>query len=78
MAFVCQHLLTGTSTGWNEKDEYIFDEEDEYWDCISAWCDECENFRVEHDGWDEKSEEFAGIKLVCEKCALSIKKTNLK
>ena len=78
MAFVCHHFLEKQNIGWNEKEEYIFDEDDEFWDCISAWCDECENYRIENDGWDEDSEKFADITLVCESCALKFKEENLK
>lgn len=78
MAFVCHHFLKKENIGWNEKEEYIFDEDDEFWDCISAWCDKCESYRVKNDGWDEKSEMFADIQLVCENCALKYKQANSK
>lgn len=78
MAFVCHHFLEKQNIGWNENDESDFDEDDEFSDCISAWCNECEEYRLENDGWDEESEKFAGITLVCEACALKFKKANLK
>ena len=82
MAFVCCHLLKGEKVGWNEPDEYIYEEDDdeydaEYDDCINAWCDNCEEVLARCGGWNDESEAFADIKLVCENCALKFKKANL-
>jgi hypothetical protein len=77
-AFVCQHFLTGEKVGWNEPDEYEYNEDDEFAGCINAWCDECEEFVNKIGEWNEESETFANIRLVCENCALNFKEANLK
>jgi hypothetical protein len=77
-AFLCHHLLSGEIVGWNEPDEYTKDEDDDFYGCINAWCDECEKFAIETVDWTEESEAFANIQLVCEGCALSFKELNLE
>ena len=49
------------------------DEED-----FQAWCDDCEKIRIKYDGWNEKSETFAKIKLICENCFFDLKNFNIK
>ncbi|KFC19923.1 DUF6882 domain-containing protein [Chryseobacterium sp. FH1] len=75
-AFVCQHLELDSKKGFEESFETFpgMDLEDD--DDFSAWCDECERKRIECDGWNDKSEEFAKIKLVCEDCYFEMKKSN--
>ena len=75
-AFLCHHLLTGSLVGWNEPDAYE-EQGDEFDGCINAWCDECEKVANASGGWNDESEAFANIKLVCEGCAISIKQFNL-
>ena len=75
-AFVCHHLLSGERVGWNEPDEYD-DEADEFAGCINAWCDECEGVANAGGGWNDETEAFADIRLVCETCALRFKEFNL-
>ncbi|MDR4954648.1 hypothetical protein REB14_20900 [Chryseobacterium sp. ES2] len=75
-AFVCQHLDLETPKGFEEAfDTYkgmdLEEEED-----LQAWCSECEKIRNEYDGWDEESEKFAGITLVCENCYFELKEFN--
>lgn len=43
---------------------------------FQAWCSECEKERIKADGWNDKSMEFAKIKLVCERCYFDIKEIN--
>lgn len=75
-AFICQHLSKNKFTGFEEAfPTYIGmpqDEEDDF----QAWCDECEKVRARCDGWNDESMEFAGIKLVCERCYFEIKEFN--
>ena len=56
-AFVCQHLSCETSRGFEEAFETYkgmeLDEDDDF----QAWCNECEKIRVEHNGWNEESED---------------------
>ncbi|MDR6921946.1 MULTISPECIES: DUF6882 domain-containing protein [Chryseobacterium] len=75
-AYVCQHLNLETPVGFEEAfDTYkgmeLDDEED-----FQAWCNDCEKIRIKYDGWDEESEKFAKIKLVCEDCYFEMKKLN--
>ncbi|MDR6528926.1 hypothetical protein J2787_004365 [Chryseobacterium rhizosphaerae] len=75
-AFVCQHLNLETPKGFEEAFEtYLgmdLDEDDDF----QAWCSECEKVRIEYNGWNDESEEFAGIKLVCENCYFELKNFN--
>ena len=76
MAFVCHHLLSGQPVGWNEPEEYPEDEDDEFAGCINAWCDECEDVVNAAGEWNDETEAFADIRLICENCALQIKRLN--
>lgn len=76
-AFLCHHLLEEENVGWNEPEEYGYEEDDEFAGCINAWCDKCEEVAIKCGGWNEESESFADIKLVCENCALKFKQANL-
>ncbi len=62
--FVCKHLIGGEKLGFNlgYDPENI---DDLYPD---AWCNECERVLEEEGEWNEKSEEFAGIKILCSHC----------
>ncbi len=75
-AFICQHLDLKNPKGFEESfDTYKgmeLDEEDDF----AAWCDECERVRMKYNGWNEDSEEFAKIKLVCEDCYFELKDFN--
>lgn len=77
-AFICHHLLENENVGWNEPEEYLNDEDDEFAGCINAWCDECETVANNGGGWNDETEAFADIRLVCENCALKFKKVNLR
>ena len=45
-------------------------------DELNAWCDACDEVLVEAGEWNEKSEAFAKIKLVCDRCFFEMKKLN--
>lgn len=64
--YVCQHLVRALQTG--EKVGF-------FWSGGSrgdAWCSACEAVRILEGGttgdWNQRSEEFAGIKLLCGAC----------
>ena len=62
--FVCQHLIGGEKLGFNlgydtENPDGLFPD---------AWCDECESVLEAEGEWNDKSEEFAEIKLLCSHC----------
>lgn len=75
-AFVCQHLNLKEVNGFEEAFETYqgmdLEEDGEF----CAWCDECEKVRIEKDGWNDESEKFANIKLICEDCYFELKDFN--
>lgn len=77
-AFICHHFLEEEKVGWNEPEEYSYEEDDEFAGCLNAWCDKCEVVANEGGGWNEETEAFADIQLVCKNCALKFKEANLK
>ena len=59
--FVCRHIATGSRQGFNYGNL-----EDPRPD---AWCDACDRALMEHGGeWNDVSEAFAGITLICSEC----------
>ncbi|WP_419870189.1 DUF6882 domain-containing protein [Chryseobacterium sp. CT-SW4] len=75
-AYVCQHLNLDTPGGFEEAfDTFPGMELDDEKD-FQAWCDECEKVRLQYKGWNEESEEFANIKLICEDCYFELKEFN--
>ena len=77
IAFVCKHLNNKEKVGFEEAFETFEDMELLEDDDFQAWCDECEVVRQKEDGWNDKSMEFASIKVVCEKCFFEMKELNL-
>ena len=77
IAFVCKHLNHVTKVGFEEAFDTFEDMELSDDDDFQAWCSECELVRQKEDGWNEASEAFAEIKLVCEKCYFEMKELNL-
>jgi hypothetical protein len=75
-AFVCSHLLDALrardalSLGFHEG-EPDPDHDEPYEPC--AWCDSCEEVRVAAGGWNEDSQAFVSIHLVCFECFDSIR-----
>jgi hypothetical protein len=71
-AFVCEHLAKSLDTG--EKVGF-------FWSGGSrgdAWCSTCEEVRIREGGinaaWNERSEKFANIKLLCGACYDQLRK----
>ena len=76
-AFICRHLNKKTKVGFEESFETyenmeLFDDDD-----LQAWCSECEQVRQKEGEWNDKSMEFAQIKVVCEDCYFEMKELNL-
>ena len=73
-AFVCQHLNKDTYTGFHEpfESDPQIEEDDDY----QAWCDECEKVRLREGEWNDVSEGFAKIRLICDQCFFQIKARN--
>ena len=72
--YVCQHLAFGTRCGfhWGVDEEYP----DELWP--DAWCDACEQARQADNGWSERSEALAAVRLVCDGCYERARERNWK
>jgi len=74
-AFVCQHLITSEFPGFWES--FDSDSTKKYVDGeLNAWCDECDKILLEQGEWNDMSEAFAKIKLICDACFFEMKKLN--
>jgi hypothetical protein len=62
--FVCRHLVAQSGTGFNVPDEPVNPE----WPFRQAWCDECDALLMRVGEWNDESEAFAGITMICEIC----------
>jgi hypothetical protein len=64
--FVCQHLVRALGTA--ERVGFFWSGEPRG----DTWCSACEDVRIREGGvtgdWNERSEKFAGIKLLCGAC----------
>jgi hypothetical protein len=72
-AFVCQHLNKNNKTGFHEPYSDKSDPNQE----LQAWCDECEKVLSAEGEWNDKSESFAKVTLICDACFFEIKHLNL-
>lgn len=74
ITFACRHLLKSLST---KKRVGFFNSSEPRGD---AWCNACDAVRIREGGksgdWNERSEAFAGIKIVCGQCYDRIRKLN--
>ena len=72
--FVCQHLVKSLSTRVRAG---FFNSREPRGD---AWCRACEEIRIREDGesgdWNERSEQFAGISLLCGGCYDEVRALN--
>lgn len=63
-AFVCRHLNLETAVGFVEG--YDPDAPDDpVW---QAWCAECDRVLEREGEWNDRSEAFAGVRMVCRGC----------
>jgi hypothetical protein len=72
VTFVCNHLVHGEKLGFNCG--YGEDEPDAIYP--DAWCDECEKVLNIEGEWNDKSESFADIKIVCSSCYEDLRERN--
>ena len=73
--FVCQHLAEGAENlGFNVG----YDEDDPDAHYPDAWCGDCEKAWQAEGEWNDKSEAFAQIKVVCSDCYELIRSNNWK
>jgi hypothetical protein len=74
-AYVCQHLSLHTPVGFYEP--FDSDPTKAYKnDELNAWCDACDKVLTEVGEWNDESEAFAGITMVCDRCFFNMKKLN--
>ncbi|MBO2008977.1 hypothetical protein [Hymenobacter negativus] len=74
-AYVCQHLNLKTPVGFYEpfaSDPSVIYSDDE----LNAWCNACDEVLTRVGEWNEESESFAKIKLVCDVCFFDMKELN--
>jgi hypothetical protein len=69
-AYVCCHLVPcgPAPLGFHEPDPDP-DEPDD----LQAWCDACDEVLEQHGEWNDESEAFAKIRLVCEFCFAALR-----
>lgn len=70
--FLCRHLVEGEKKGFNLG----YDPENPDDLHPDAWCDECESILEAEGEWNDKSEKFADIKLLCASCYEDIRERN--
>ncbi|MFC6755180.1 DUF6882 domain-containing protein, partial [Halorubrum tibetense] len=70
--FLCAHLVKGEKLGFNLG--YDPENPNNLWP--DAWCDECEKVLDTEDEWNDQSEKFADIKLLCVQCYEDIRDRN--
>jgi hypothetical protein len=71
-AFICKHLQHGVKVGFHTPTEPPAADEP----FQMAWCSECENIRLIEGEWNDKSELFAGVMVICEGCFNEIRIRN--
>jgi hypothetical protein len=71
-AFICQHLRLGEGIGFNLAPEPV----DPEWPFQNAWCDECDAVLLREGEWNDVSEGFAKITVICEGCLEEIRSRN--
>jgi hypothetical protein len=67
MAFVCQHLVGGSGLGFFHSDNGPYPD---------AWCGDCDDLMMQTGHWTAKAECVAGIKIVCHRCYVNIRRRN--
>lgn len=74
-AYVCQYLVNSEFKGfWESFDSdstKIYNNDE-----LNAWCDECDKILLEEGEWNDISEAFARITLICDVCFFKMKKLN--
>jgi hypothetical protein len=59
--FVCEHLVHGKGLGFH----FVIQADNPRPD---GWCSDCEEIRQRVDGWNEESEKFIKVTLLCGEC----------
>jgi hypothetical protein len=71
-AFVCQHLRLGEGLGFNTPPQPV----DPELPFHNAWCDDCDAVLAREGEWNDVSEAFAGVIVICEGCLEEIRSRN--
>jgi hypothetical protein len=71
-SFICRHLQYGERLGFNEPAE----PPEADWPFQNAWCNECNKVLLEEGEWNDRSEGFAKVTIICEECFEEIRKRN--
>jgi hypothetical protein len=71
--FVCRHLVQGRGVGFITPNQPPKDDESGE---EAAWCNECEKIRQRQGGWDDISEAFAGVTMICDACFEAARQRN--
>lgn len=77
-AFVCIHLVKhgkDRPIGFYQAD---IDPDNRDWDDLQAWCKECDEVLDKVGEWNDESEAFSNIQLVCNECFEEMKRTQLR
>jgi hypothetical protein len=69
VTYVCRHLVQGRGLGFFCAD----DPDDERPD---AWCGDCDQVLEEEGDWNDRSEGFAQVTVVCSRCYDVLRKRN--
>jgi hypothetical protein len=72
-AFICRHLvnaMTGPVLGFHQAK---IDPENRQWGDLNGWCDRCDQIFSAEGAWNDASEGFAGVTLVCSGCFFDLK-----
>lgn len=72
-AFVCRHLTLERPIGFVEG----FDPERPEVELFHAWCSACDEVLEREGDWNDRSEAFAGVRLVCRECYRAMRALNL-
>ncbi len=69
-AFVCRHLVNALMEPPPERIGFFRPDPDvgETSDELEGWCAACEVIRRRVGGWNDESEAYAGVTLICSEC----------
>lgn len=71
-AYACRHLNLREPVGFVEG----FDPEDPDGGLFHAWCAACDEVLEREGEWNDRSEAFAGVRLVCRECYAAMRALN--
>jgi hypothetical protein len=72
-AFVCKHLACARPNAVLGFHQAQIDPQNREWGDLQGWCDRCDEVFLAEGEWNDASEAFAGITLVCSGCFFEIK-----